>query len=157
NRELVLSALADDESVLHRPLRARDTQLMADATEALGSRIQTEGNRWRVSPRQRHPGSCVSIDCGLAGTVMRFAPILAALADGGVAFDGDSPARLRPMSQTIAALRALGIEVTDNGRCALPMIVHGAGSVDGGTLEIDSGASSQFISALLLAAPAFKH
>jgi 3-phosphoshikimate 1-carboxyvinyltransferase len=97
-----------------------------------------------------------TIDCGLAGTVMRFVPPLAALANGDVTFDGDECARRRPMATTIDSLRKLGVEVSDGGRGTLPFTVHGTGSVRGGSIEIDASASSQFVSGLLLAAPRFE-
>jgi 3-phosphoshikimate 1-carboxyvinyltransferase len=94
-----------------------------------------------------------SIDCGLAGTVMRFIPPLAALAGAPVRFDGDPAARRRPMAPLIDALRALGAEVDDGGRGALPFTVTGRGGLAGGRVAIDASASSQFLSALLLAGP----
>ena len=96
-----------------------------------------------------------SIDCGLAGTVMRFLPPVAALALGPVAFDGDAAARRRPMRTTVDALRSLGVDVSDDGRGALPFSLYGTGEVAGGELEIDASASSQFVSGLLLVAPRF--
>lgn len=155
NRELMLSALAREESLLHRPLRARDTQLMTAAVQVLGTQIIAERSSWRITPGRLHAHNAVTVDCGLAGTVMRFVPLLAALNQTDATFDGDAAARARPMAETIAALRSLDVEVTDQGRGVLPFTVHGTGSVDGGRLQIDSAASSQFISALLLVAPAF--
>jgi len=159
NRELVLAALADGPSRLRAPLRARDTELMAAALRVLGAGVEDSpgeggfGPDWLVTPRALHGPA--AIDTGLAGTVMRFVPPLAALADGETRFDGDEAARARPMSVTIDALRALGVEVDDGGTGRLPFVVHGTGSVAGGELEIDASASSQFVSGLLLAAPQF--
>lgn len=154
NRELVLSALADGPSVLRAPLRARDTTLMADALRALGARIDDEADgSWRVTPGPLTGG--VDLHAGLAGTVMRFIPPVAALAEGAVTLDGDEHARKRPMHTTIASLRALGVEVDDGGRNALPFTIRGTGVVDGGELTIDASASSQFVSGLLLSAPRF--
>ena len=87
---------------------------------------------------------------------MRFLPPLAALGDGPVAFDGDPNARRRPMSQVIDALRTLGATIHDDGRGTLPFTVQGSGHVPGGSVTIDASASSQFISALLLAGPRFE-
>jgi 3-phosphoshikimate 1-carboxyvinyltransferase len=154
NRELVLSALAERPSVLHRPLRARDTDLMAEALRSLGAGIVQDGDAWIVTPGEIHGST--SIDAGLAGTVMRFIPPVAALALGPVAIDGDEHARNRPMRTTIEALRDLGVEVDDDGRGALPFTIHGSGRVEGGELTIDASASSQFVSGLLLAAPRFE-
>ena len=154
NRELVLSALAEGPSVLHRPLRARDTELMAEALRSLGAGIAENGEDWIVTPGEI--SGSTSIDAGLAGTVMRFIPPVAALALGPVAIDGDEHARTRPMRTTIDALRGLGVEVDDDGRGSLPFTIHGSGRVEGGELTIDASASSQFVSGLLLAAPRFE-
>jgi len=149
NRALVLAALSDAPSVVRRALRSRDTELMATALTALGSHVDTTGDHWRVTPGALH-GS-VDVDCGLAGTVMRFAPPVAALSQGPVHFDGDPHARTRPMSEVLRGLRGLGVRIDDADRGALPFTVHGTGSVPGGAVTIDASASSQFISALLLA------
>ena len=149
NRALVLAALSEGPSVVRQALRSRDTELMAAALTTLGASVDTTGDDWRVTPaRLRGPGT---VDCGLAGTVMRFVPPVAALADGPVLFDGDPHARLRPMGQILQGLRDLGVAVEDEGRGALPFTVLGTGRVRGGVVTIDASASSQFVSALLLA------
>ncbi|MBW8486275.1 3-phosphoshikimate 1-carboxyvinyltransferase [Actinomadura parmotrematis] len=153
NRALILAALADGPSTLAAPLRSRDTELMAGALRALGAGVAEDGAGWRVVPGElRGPAS---VDVGLAGTVMRFLPPVAALAAGDVAIDGDPYARRRPMGPIIAALRALGTGVDDEGRGALPFTVRGRGAVEGGVVTIDASGSSQLISGLLLAAPRF--
>ena len=161
NRELVLSALASSPSLLRAPLISRDTILMIEALRSLGTVIEeVEGSGGfgpdlRITPTELEGGR--SIDCGLAGTVMRFLPPVAALALGPVAFDGDAHARTRPMRTTIDSLRALGVDVNDDGRGTLPFSLYGTGSVAGGELEIDASASSQFVSGLLLSAPRFEN
>jgi 3-phosphoshikimate 1-carboxyvinyltransferase len=156
NRELVLSALADGPGTVRRALRSRDTELMAAALAALGPRVDTTGSDWTVQPGiQREHAAPVEVDCGLAGTVMRFVPPVAALHAGAVAFDGDPHARTRPMGEVLGALRAIGVQVSAPDGDRLPFTVHGTGSVRGGTVVIDASASSQFVSALLLAAPAY--
>ncbi|MFJ6113107.1 3-phosphoshikimate 1-carboxyvinyltransferase [Agrococcus sediminis] len=158
NRALLLAALADAPSTLHRPLRSRDAQLMTAGLRALGADIGEAPGDGRFGPDLVvAPGPVVggaSIDCGLAGTAMRFLPIMAALGDGPVGFDGDPHARKRPMEQTIESLRGLGVRV-DADEPRLPFTVHGTGGVRGGELEIDASASSQFVSALLLVAARF--
>ena len=154
NRELVLSALANQPSVLVDPLISRDTKLMMAALEKLGARFDQSGNRLLVTPGSSDSDS--SIDCGLAGTVMRFVPPLAALASGRIEFDGDAAARRRPMITTIDSLEKLGLSV-EYERKALPFTVVGTGRVPGGELEIDASASSQFVSGLLLSAPRFEN
>lgn len=147
NRALILAALADGPSLIRRPLRARDTELMAAALRALGVSIvdAPEPSSWMVTPGLWHGGS---IDVGNAGTVMRFVPPVAALAVGEVAFRGDARAGERPMTEVLRALRAIGVSVTGD---RVPFTLHGTGSVPGGTVQIDASSSSQFISALLLA------
>lgn len=159
-RELVLAALADGPGVLRAPLHSRDSALMIDALRALGTTIEelptggAAGSDLRVTPAAELTGS-TSIACGLAGTVMRFVPPVAALALGPVAFDGDPYARKRPMRPVLDALRALGADVADEGRGALPFTVHGTGTLRGGRVEIDASLSSQFVSALLLSGARF--
>ena len=155
NRELVLAALADGPGVVRRALRSRDTDLMAAALTDLGSRVDATGEDWTVAPGvSGDDDRAVSVDCGLAGTVMRFVPPVAALRGGETAFDGDPHARTRPMAEVLGALRSLGVPVrSDSDR--LPFVVAGAGHVRGGTVVIDASTSSQFVSALLLAAPRF--
>ncbi|HKY56543.1 MAG TPA: 3-phosphoshikimate 1-carboxyvinyltransferase [Aeromicrobium sp.] len=154
NRLLVLAALAESPSVIRHPLVARDTVLMADALAALGTDIARGDDAWLVTPEPPATGE-IAIDCGLAGTVMRFVPPVAALSKATVTFDGDARARERPMATTIASLRGLGIEI--DGDKTLPFTVHGHGQVSACELSIDASASSQFVSALLLVAPRFAH
>ena len=152
NRALVLAALSDSPTRITAPLVARDTSLMVDALSALGVSISADGSDWIVRPAALYGGE---VACGLAGTVMRFVPPLAALAAGDSVFDGDPAARVRPMATLIEALRQAGVAVSDGGAGRLPFTVHGAGGLPGGVLELDFSASSQFVSALLLAASRF--
>ena len=148
NRALILAAIADGPSTLTGVLDARDTRLMRAALTAMGTSIEGD-DVVRVTPGILQ--GYAEIDCGLAGTVMRFVPPVAALAYGGVAFDGDPYARKRPMTVVIEALRTLGVLIDDGGRGTLPFVVNGIKFVRGGAVTIDASASSQFVSALLLA------
>jgi len=156
NRALILAALAEGPSEISGALRARDTVLMGRALETLGVGVrglELEG------PLVITPASLLGpahIDCGLAGTVMRFMPPVAALARGDIRFDGDPRARVRPMGGVIEALESLGVMIDDNARRTLPFTVKGTGAVRGGEVTLDASASSQFVSALLLSAPRFE-
>jgi 3-phosphoshikimate 1-carboxyvinyltransferase len=152
NRALVLAALSESPTRIGAPLIARDTLLMAGALTALGAPVTLDGADFVVQPGPLRGGT---VDCGLAGTVMRFVPPLAALATGDSAFDGDPAARQRPMSTLIEALRQAGATISDGGSGRLPFTVHGAGGLPGGLIEADFSASSQFVSALLLAGSRF--
>jgi len=154
NRYLVLAALASEVSRLRAPLRSRDTLLMAQALRSLGARVDdVDEVDWLVTPARLVGGG--TVDCGLAGNVMRFVPPVAGLADGPVRFDGDPHARSRPMAPVLGALRTLGVQVDDDGRGGLPFTVHGRGSVRGGSVTLDASASSQFVSGLLLSGARF--
>jgi 3-phosphoshikimate 1-carboxyvinyltransferase len=155
NRALVLAAISDGPSVVRRALRSRDTTLMAAALTSLGASVDTSGEDWQVTPGVL--AGDAEVDCGLAGTVMRFVPPVAGLSSGTVAFDGDPHMRQRPVGQVLGALESLGIRVEDEGRGALPFRVHGTGSVRGGTVVVDASGSSQFVSALLLAGARYEH
>ncbi|ASR54038.1 3-phosphoshikimate 1-carboxyvinyltransferase [Cellulomonas sp. PSBB021] len=153
NRYLVLAALADSPGRLRSALLSRDTRLMAAALGQLGVQVTLDDDVL-VTPGPLRGG--VGIDCGLAGTVMRFLPAVAALADGPVRFTGDAEALVRPMGPVIRALQALGVRVDEEGEAGrLPFTVHGHGSVRGGSVDVDASGSSQFVSGLLLAAARF--
>ena len=154
NRELLLSAIANSPTRLVAPLISRDSMLMITALESLGVEVRWDASDLVVTPKPLTGG--VEIDCGLAGTVMRFVPLLAALGTGAVRFDGDEGARRRPMDSTIESLQKLGVQVDLEGaELALPFTVHGVGGVSVGEISLDASKSSQFVSALLLVAARF--
>jgi 3-phosphoshikimate 1-carboxyvinyltransferase len=165
NRYLVLAALADGPSRLRAPLHSRDSALMIEALRRLGASITEVPGDGAFGPDLEvvpipagAPAADTAIDCGLAGTVMRFVPPVAALRRGASLFDGDPHARKRPMGTIIEALAGLGVGVSapDGGPASsLPFTVQGTGEVRGGHLVIDATASSQFVSALLLAGARF--
>jgi 3-phosphoshikimate 1-carboxyvinyltransferase len=177
NRYLVLAAIAQSGSDLKGWLRSRDTLLMIDALRRLGAVIDEDGDVLHIepidlsaardepvrdelteaadAPEASEPAEAadpITIDCGLAGTVMRFIPPVAALTGREVVLDGDEQARVRPMSVTVESLTRLGAAITSaDGQ--LPLRLHASSQLRGGHLEIDASASSQFVSGLLLAAP----
>ncbi|BBY78703.1 3-phosphoshikimate 1-carboxyvinyltransferase [Mycolicibacterium parafortuitum] len=156
NRALVLAALAvaDGPSTVSGALRSRDTDLMIGALEALGVTVEvsdTDATELTISGALA-PRPDTTIDCGLAGTVLRFVPPVAALSAEAVTFDGDEQARSRPIAPLLDALRGLGVDIDGDG---LPFVVRGRGSVRGGTVEIDASGSSQFVSGLLLSGAGF--
>ncbi|HKP43561.1 3-phosphoshikimate 1-carboxyvinyltransferase [Mycobacterium sp.] len=153
NRALVLAALATPQgsSTVSGALRSRDTDLMIGALQALSVTVDGAGSELTISGTIA-PQPDIRIDCGLAGTVLRFVPPAAALGTETVTFDGDEQARVRPIAPLLDALRGLGVDIDGDG---LPFAVRGAGSVAGGTVHIDASASSQFVSGLLLSGAAF--
>jgi 3-phosphoshikimate 1-carboxyvinyltransferase len=151
NRALILAAQADSPSTLRRPLISRDSELMSAGLQAMGVSINGNDEAWTLTPAPlRGPAH---IDVGNAGTVMRFLPPLAALAQGDISFDGDPRSYERPLGPVIKALEELGIAIEHEGRYSLPLVIKAKGAIPGGALTIDASASSQFLSALLLVAP----
>jgi 3-phosphoshikimate 1-carboxyvinyltransferase len=151
NRALILAALSGTGGTIRRALRSRDTDLMIGALSALGVPVIHRGVDLDVAAHSGLRGGA-TVDCGLAGTVMRFVPPLAALADGLVRFDGDEQARQRPISTVLGALRGLGCRIDGD---SLPFVLHGVGRVAGGEVRIDASGSSQFVSGLLLSAAGY--
>ncbi|KGA20575.1 hypothetical protein GM50_1015 [freshwater metagenome] len=161
NRALILAAQATSPSILRRPLVSRDSELMVAGLRQLGIDVQeievesaahsTKELAWKITPAPlKGPAT---IDVGNAGTVMRFLPPLAALAQGTISFDGDSRSHERPLGPVIKALEELGISIDHGNRYSLPLALVGSGKILGGEIDIDASASSQFLSALLLIGP----
>ena len=156
NRALVLAALATAQgpSTIAGALRSRDTDLMIEAIRSLGVTVDDsagDGTSLTVGGRIS-PADNAHVDCGLAGTVLRFVPPLAAVSTASVTFDGDEQARARPISPLLNGLGELGVHIDGD---SLPFVVRGRGAVAGGTVRIDASGSSQFVSGLLLSGAAF--
>jgi len=148
-RALVLASLATQPTTLTGVLDSRDTALMRAGLTSLGAAFTDLGdNQLRVHPFGAVTGG-QTIDIGLAGTVLRFLPPIAVLASAPTSFIGDPAAAARPVAPLLAALAALGAEVSNPP--ALPFSIAGSPAFRGGRVELDASASSQFISALLLA------
>jgi 3-phosphoshikimate 1-carboxyvinyltransferase len=127
---------------------------MAAALRVLGVAVTDDGEDWVVDgvPGPLTPTG-PAIDVGNAGTVMRFLPPVATLAEGSITFDGDARVRERPLAPMLAALRDLGAGLSSLD--GLPTTVRGEGRLRGGAVVLDASQSSQFVSGLLLAAPRF--
>lgn len=156
NRALILAAISQTPSTIRRPLSSRDTDLMVKALRSLGCQIDEvkteDGFDYVVTPKKLMGPT--QIDVGNAGTIMRFLPPIAAFANGLILFDGDARSYERPLAPVIKALEQLGVSIEHGDKYRLPMTINGSGKVKGGVVEIDASTSSQFVSALLLMAPA---
>jgi len=150
-RSLLLAALAEAPSTLSGVLASRDTSLIRAGLTTLGACFDEADDQLHVTPAAEILGGG-RIDCGLAGTVMRFLPPVAALADQPTRFFGDPAASQRPMAPLLGALAELGAEVSAPWQ--LPFSVAG-GRFRGGDVSLDASGSSQFISALLLSGARF--
>jgi 3-phosphoshikimate 1-carboxyvinyltransferase len=154
NRALLVAALASGTSRLTGGLESDDTRVMLDALARLGCRVAVDGNAWRVpgcDGRLRAPEGTLYVDN--SGTTARFLTAAAALADGPVVIDGNARMRERPISDLVQALERLGgrCEILGEGGC--PPVRVAGGGLSGGSARIDASRSSQYVSAVLLAAP----
>lgn len=152
NRALVLAALADGASTVRDPLDSDDSAAMRRIVEGLGARVRAEPGAWTVTGTEGRlavPGE--PLDAGLSGTTMRFGLALATLAPGPVTLTGAAPLLRRPVGPLADALRSLGAQVTDSD--GLPPVTTAGGGLAGGAVTVDVTTSSQYASAVLLAAP----
>lgn len=153
NRVLLLAALANGTSRITGALKSDDTHHMANALRVMGvlveepdtTSFEITGNGRLVEPKE-------PLFLGNAGTATRFLTAVAASVDGTVVVDGDDHMRKRPIRPLVDALVAMGIDAEAPTGCP-PVTVRGAGSVPAGTVTIDAGLSSQYVSALLMLAP----
>ncbi len=150
NRALVLAALGNGPSKLTGVLKARDTELMISGLRKLGVEITLEGDSALVDPPREFEAA--DIDCGLAGTVARFLPPLAALGTGESSFYGDPKMSERPISPLLDGLKQLGAVCTAD---SVPFSISAPNGLSGREVTIDSSGSSQFVSGLLLSAARF--
>lgn len=160
NRALLAAALARGESTLHGILLAEDTRLMIDALEALGLAVAVDPHGGDERPRARvvgrggyFPNTDASLYCGNAGTVLRFFAAACAAAQGDFRLDGSARMRQRPLGDLVSALIDLGASINYEQQAGFcPLRIHGRG-LRGGPVTLHNPQSSQFVSAILLAAP----
>lgn len=156
NRALLLAALASGTSRLTGALKSDDTRYMAQALRDMGVTVdEPDATTFVVTGDGRLRAPAGPLFLGNAGTATRFLTAAAALVTGDVVIDGDAHMRKRPIAPLVEALRSLGIAAEAPTGCP-PVTVHGQGGFAGGEVEIDAGLSSQYVSALLMAAGAGK-
>jgi 3-phosphoshikimate 1-carboxyvinyltransferase len=150
---LIAASLASGQSRLAGALDSDDTRIAAAAVEKLGAQVEVEGDSWAVEGtggHLRHPDT--AIDAGASGLTARSMIAVASLVDGPVTVVGRDRLPERPMGGLVQALSDLGVDAVSRAG-HLPVIVTGTGRLPGGEVEVDSSQTSQFASALLLAAP----
>jgi len=154
NRALLIAALAEGETTLSGPLASDDTEVMHRSLTALGAQFDIRGDPWAVvgtGGRLRQPLDALYVQN--SGTTARFLTAAACLAPGPVVIDGNSRMRERPISHLVEALTGFGADVSIEGAAGCPPVRAGGGGLPGGTGLVDGRQSSQFTSAILLAAP----
>ena len=153
NRALLIAALARGMSRLTGALKSKDTSLMAAALRQMGVGIdEPDQTSFVVTGTGALAPPTAPLMLGNAGTATRFLTAAVALANGTVVVDGDEAMRKRPIAPLVTALRSLGIDASAPSGCP-PVTIRGRGSIGNGRVEIDGGLSSQYVSALLMAAP----
>jgi 3-phosphoshikimate 1-carboxyvinyltransferase len=156
NRALLLAALARGTSRLTGALKSDDTRYMAEALRAMGVAIdEPDATSFVVTSDGRLKAPAAPLFLGNAGTATRFLTAAVALVEGDVTVDGDAHMRKRPIKPLLAALASLGVAAEAPTGCP-PVVVHGKGGFPAGRVTIDASLSSQYVSALLMAAPCAK-
>ncbi len=153
NRALLVAALANGTSRLTGALKSKDTVLMAAALRQMDVEVdEPDATTFVVTSTGRLQAPAGPLFVGNAGTATRFLTAAVAAVDGAAIIDGDEDMRKRPIAPLVAALRSLGIDAEAPTGCP-PVTVHGRGNFGRGRVEIDASLSSQYVSALLMAAP----
>jgi 3-phosphoshikimate 1-carboxyvinyltransferase len=152
NRALLLAGLANGTSRLTGALKSKDTHLMVAALRAMGVGVEEPGEtEFVVTGNGRLSAPAAPLMLGNAGTATRFLTAAVAIVHGQVVVDGDEEMRKRPIAPLVTALRSLGIDASSETGCP-PVVINGTGRFGAGRVEIDAGLSSQYVSALLMAA-----
>ncbi|MEL6920566.1 MAG: 3-phosphoshikimate 1-carboxyvinyltransferase, partial [Pseudomonadota bacterium] len=153
NRVLLLAALADGTSRITGALKSDDTKHMANALRAMRVAVdEPDATTFVVhgSGKLLAPGTPLFL--GNAGTATRFLTAAVLCVDGTVIVDGDEHMRKRPIMPLVESLKRAGSDIESSSGCP-PVTVRGRGYFPSGVIEIDGGLSSQYVSALLMAAP----
>ena len=151
-RAVLLSALADGTTEIMNPLPSFDCLSAAEVAKALGAEVEIKEDRWIVKGTAGNPKVPENVvDTGNSGTATYFAMGIAGAMDGITVITGDEQIRRRPVAELVNGLRELGVraEMTTSERKAPPVIIKGP--MQSGVVHM-SGFSSQFTSAILLAA-----
>jgi 3-phosphoshikimate 1-carboxyvinyltransferase len=154
HRALILSSLADGESILIHALRCEDTERTAQALLKFGAEVFWESDDVRVlGTGGIFKAGDEKIDVGNSGTSMRFLTALAALKKGITLLDGSERMRKRPLGELLSGLGELGVRAYSQKRNDYPPVIVESHGLEGGTVRIKGEESSQFLSGLLMMAP----
>ena len=156
NRAMVLGAMGKGTSVLSNVLFADDTGVMIDCLQKLGFAVDVDGDRRVVSIDGRGgeiPSSAAELYCGNSGTTIRFVAALCSLGRGTYGLDGNQRMRQRPIRGLIDVMKNLGVRARYRGEEGFPPVEIIANSLPGGLLRYGTEQSSQYLSAVLMAAP----
>jgi 3-phosphoshikimate 1-carboxyvinyltransferase len=153
NRALLLAGLAVGESKLTGALKSDDTQYMAEALRNMGVSVsEPDATSFVVRGTGALKPPAKSLFLGNAGTATRFLTAALALGHGRYVVDGDEHMQKRPIKPLVEALRRLGVDIDAPTGCP-PVTINARGRFASNRVAIDAGLSSQYVSALLMAAP----
>ncbi len=152
NRALLIAALAKGNTRLTGALKSDDTRHMSHALQAMGVAVaEPDATSFALVSGGRLAPPVEPLFLGNSGTATRFLTAVATLVDGPVTIDGDEYMRRRPIGPLIDALKRAGVEISAPTGCP-PVHIQGIGSWPQRRLTVDAGLSSQYLSALLMAA-----
>ena len=150
-RALMCAALSRGESSIRDPLVSEDTEAAARVLQQLGVGVRKEGNVWHISGGTLRASSD-ELHCGESATTLRFITAICAIIPGKHRIVGGPSLSQRPVKSLVESLRRLGVKIEHEGKTTPPVVVEG-GPLQGGVTTMPGNISSQFISALMLAAP----
>jgi 3-phosphoshikimate 1-carboxyvinyltransferase len=156
NRALVLAALSDGACNLSNVLFADDTKVMLEGLKQLGFEVgidEPAGSVRVVGQAGKVPCGSAEIFCGNSGTTIRFLTALCSLGTGSFTLDGIERMRQRPIGELVDLLKNLGVRIEYLGLSGFPPIRVGAHGLPGGLVRFGAAQSSQYLSAILMAAP----
>ena len=153
-RFLNLSLLARQPVDLDSPLRSDDTELFGSALSRAGCKVSFQGNAMKIRPGPIPEGG--ELVCGDNGTMLRFLTASLTAIPGVWRLDGSLRLRQRPLGPLVEALRSLGAQIEYLEQSGFAPLQISGGTLEGGRVEIDARLSSQFASAILMAATAAK-
>lgn len=157
NRALIVAALAPGQSNLAGVLDSQDTRVMIDSLRRLGLKVQHDADQCTVEIDgcgSHIPNTKADLWLENSGTSIRFLTAMCALGRGTYRLDGNERMRERPIGELVSGLQKLGVDLECELGTNCPPVVVRANGLNGGTTELPGSVSSQFLSALLMAAPA---
>lgn len=156
NRALAIAAMADGASTLTGALFSDDTELMVAALQSLGVGVTVDRAAETIAVKGcggHLPATEADLFCGNSGTTIRFCTALCATGAGSYRLDGTDRMRERPIGALVDALRSIGATIGYEERDDYPPVIVRGGGLRGGSILFDAPISSQYVSALLMAAP----
>ena len=150
HRAIFLATLANGKSQIRNVLLSRDTIATINACKNFGAYIQIEGSNVTVKSSGEIKQQTAEIDASNSGTTIRIAAAISSLSENKTRLTGDSSLQKRPMQLLLDALQDLGASCTSTDGKP-PITVKG--KIRGGEVKISGSVSSQFVSALMIAAP----